>query len=80
MIKVAKAVLGGGLGVATYFTYTSGFFREIKISEGNVPKRKLVYFEHEGTYQVLEPVFRKLVTDSSPFLSGQSIMWISYDD
>ena len=47
--------------MATYLAYTAGFFSEVKIAEGKVPERQVVYFEHEGAYQDLGPVFKKLV-------------------
>ncbi|KAL4470212.1 hypothetical protein ABPG74_011823 [Tetrahymena malaccensis] len=80
MKQIFGTVLGGGLGIATYYAYNAGFFQEVKIEEKKLSEKKIVYFQHEGSYQELGPVFKKLIKDSQQYMKAKNVYRIMYDD
>lgn len=80
MKQLLGGVLGGCLGVGTFVGYSAGFFNEIKIEKARMDSANIVYFEHEGDREKLGGVFKKLVSDCSPFMKIGNIYVISYDN
>ncbi|KAL4502312.1 hypothetical protein ABPG72_011899 [Tetrahymena utriculariae] len=80
MKQIIGTVLGGGLGITTYYAYNAGFFQEVKIEEKKLSEKKIVYFQHEGSYQELGLVFKKLIKESQQYMKAKNIYRIMYDD